>query len=528
MADPARVTETPSHLLRAYLRADAPAREKVAAKLMASVCLGTVPLAFAMGPVQGWRLSVAIALCLALAGLYWVVMYELLSRGKYHRFVPLLNVLVEVSTPVPPLLLFWWSRGPLNALTSPTYTAWGALVVFSALRIRPRLCKVAGAVAALESAGLYLVIGAPHGTPVETLHWQWWMQRSFFLLLSGWAGAGLARSLVRKAEEALREVRAQDLMGKYFLHERLGAGGMAEVFRATYCPEGGFEKTVAIKRILPAFANRPHFTRLFLQEARLCARLNHPNVVQVFDCGRFRDTLILAMEYVDGLSLHRLLGVGDRGLPISAVSYLAVELASALDYLHHRIGEDGQPLRLVHRDVNPPNVLLSRFGEVKLADFGVAHAASSMAEGKGFVGKASYAAPEQRDGQRISPQTDLYALGLTLFEALTGSPLFGNDERSEPSLRVPRVFPPSKWRPDVPPELDELVMWLLAPDPEDRPARGTEVKDRVNGFRGPAAPYPEGAAVLAAEIDAALNRLGEKPTVENRTVPLSEDRRTVA
>jgi hypothetical protein len=526
MSQPARPSQqTPRHLLRAYLRTDAPSREKVAMKVMAWVCLGTVPLALAMVPVQGWRLSVAISMCLAAVALYSLVLLEWLSRGHYHRFIPALNVLIEVSTPLPPLVLFYWSRGLENAQTSPVYTAWGALVVFSALRSRPWLCVMAGVVAALESGVLYFAMGVPHGPHLETMDWPWAMQRSFYLLLSGGAGAALARSLVHKAEQALRAVRAQDLMGKYFLHERLGAGGMAEVFRATYCPEGGFEKAVAIKRILPALANRPHFNKLFLQEARLCARLNHPNIVQVFDCGRFQDTFILAMEYVDGMTLYRLLASRTRGLPIAAVSYLAGELASALDYVHHRIGEDGQPLNLVHRDINPPNVLLSRFGEVKLGDFGVAHAAH-VVEGKGFVGKTSYASPEQRRGEKVTPQSDLYALGLTIYEALTANPVFGSEEQTDPSIRVPTLVPPSKWRSDVPRALDEAVMWLLAPDPADRPRRGNEVREVLLALRGAAAPFPDGPTVLAREVDAALSSQ-PAPLPENRTVRLTDEHPTV-
>jgi serine/threonine-protein kinase len=496
---------TPTHLLRAYLRADAPAREKLASLVMAGISLAIVPLALVMGPVQGWKLSIAICVAMVVMALWCLTVYEVLSRGWYHPAIPYLNVYFEVTLPFIPLLLFWWQRGSVNALTSPVYTGWGALVVFSAFRSDPRICIGAGVLAAVENGILYWIIRAPQITGVETITWPWAMQRSFYLLLAGVAGAGLARSVVKKAEDALRQVREQDLMGKYFLHERLGVGGMAEVFRATYCPEGGFQKTVALKRILPSLSARPHFSKLFLQEARLCALLNHPNVVQVFDCGRYQDTWILAMEFVDGLSLHRILSSRASGLPLDAVTYLGAELAAALDYLHQRIGEDGQPLGLVHRDVNPPNVLLSRFGEVKLADFGVAHAARSGAEGKGFVGKVSYAAPEQRAGGTMGPWTDLYALGLTLHEALTGVPVFGSEEGAdEPSLRLPNLLPPSRSRSDVPPALDAIVMELLAPQPTLRPANGGEVRSRLLELRGAAAPFPHGLTALTRAIEDAL------------------------
>jgi len=521
---------TPSHLLRAYLRADAPAREKLASLVMAGISLAIVPLALAMGPVQGWKLSMAISVAMVVMALYCLTVYEILSRGWYHRAIPYLNVYFEVTLPFIPLLLFWWQRGSVNALTSPVYTGWGALVVFSAFRSDPRICLGAGALAAVENAVLYWIIRAPHITNVETITWPWAMQRSFYLLLAGVAGAGLARSVVKKAEDALRQVREQDLMGKYFLHDRLGVGGMAEVFRATYCPEGGFQKTVALKRILPSLAARPHFSKLFLQEARLCALLNHPNVVQVFDCGRYQDTWILAMEFVDGLSLHRMLTSRASGLPLDAVAYLGAELAAALDYLHQRIGEDGQPLGLVHRDVNPPNVLLSRFGEVKLADFGVAQAARSAAEGKGFVGKVSYAAPEQRNGGKLGPWTDLYALGLTLHEALTGVPLFGSEEGAdEPSLRLPHILPPSRSRSEVPQALDAIVMALLEPDPTQRTATGGEVREKLLALRGPAAPFPHGVTALTRSIEDALQSHAERRAAHpsgDRTQPLRPERVT--
>src|SRR5262249_39968079 len=150
------------------------------------------------------------------------------------------------------------------------------------------------------------------------------------------------------------------------------AGGMAEVFRATYCPEGGFVRTVAVKRVRPDVADDASFADAFRQEARLAARLVHPNLVQVLDCGRFRGDFVFVMELVDGVSLSRLLRRIRGPLPLHVVAYLGAELAGALAYVHARTDDEGRPLGLVHLDVNPPNIMLSRIGEVKLADFGVA------------------------------------------------------------------------------------------------------------------------------------------------------------
>jgi serine/threonine-protein kinase len=185
---------------------------------------------------------------------------------------------------------------------------------------------------------------------------------------------------------------------------------MGEVHRATYCPEGGFVRTVAVKKIRADLAGEARFVEAFRREAYTAATLAHPNLVQVLDFGRFRGELMFVMEFVDGLSLDALLRARGGPLSASACAFVAHEIASALAYLHGRA--------LVHCDVNPPNVLLSRAGEVKLADFGVMRACEPGAAG--FGGKIAYAAPEQLSGDALDARSDLYALGVTLREALTG------------------------------------------------------------------------------------------------------------
>lgn len=165
--------------------------------------------------------------------------------------------------------------------------------------------------------------------------------RALGLQFAGVMGAVLARFIVTKASDTLHAVRESDLMGKYFLHESLGRGGMGEVFRATYSPGGGFQKTVAVKRIVAHVDAQEEFAELFLAEARIGATLAHPNVVQVFDVGKFRGEYILAMEFVDGGSLEALLKAHPRGLPIEIAAYVASELAGALEYIHGRIGPSG-------------------------------------------------------------------------------------------------------------------------------------------------------------------------------------------
>jgi serine/threonine-protein kinase len=187
------------------------------------------------------------------------------------------------------------------------------------------------------------------------------------------------------------------------------------------------------------------------------------------------------------------------------VSYLGAELAYALDFIHRKLDSKGQPLNLVHRDVNPPNILLSRIGEVKLADFGVANAANRVATGRTdiFYGKLRYAAPEQIIAERaIDGRSDLFALGLTLFEALTGRPVYGKE--ADVSLEqgiFPRIPRAAESRKDVPRPLDDLVAELCELDPSRRPATGAEVRRRLMAMDGAHAPYPRGQQELARWVE---------------------------
>ena len=298
------------------------------------------------------------------------------------------------------------------------------------------------------------------------------------------------------------------IVGRYEIVKRIGAGGMAEVFRATYSPEGGFEKIVAIKRVLPEAAARADaamLVEMFREEARLCAQLAHPNVIQVLDAGRFDGRYVFAMEYVDGLPLHRILACAGGALATCAAVYVAAELAAALEYIHTRVDDAGAPLRLVHRDVNPPNVLVSLRGEVKLADFGIAHAIGRAAIARDAIaGKPGYLAPEQATQGPIDGRTDLFALGLTLYEMLVGAPLFrGRSLLEVADFRIPEaeLAAGSHDRP-LPGELVRVVVELLAARPDDRPARAGNVRTRLLGLTGDAAPFPDGPTALATAVRA--------------------------
>lgn len=263
--------------------------------------------------------------------------------------------------------------------------------------------------------------------------------------------------------------------GRYVLDRWLAQGGMANIFLATYAGPLGFEREVVLKVILPDFAHNPGFISMFLDEARLAARLNHPNIVQVHDLGQVGGYLFIAMEYVRGPSLSRLVTRArkqGRRIPVQLAIFIVSELLEALSYAHLRRDRDGQPLHIVHRDVNPQNVLVSFDGQVKLTDFGVAKARSNLYETRPgvVIGKYSHMAPEQVSGQPVDERADVFAVGTMLYELLTEKALFLRPsalEMARAILEEP-VLIPSTVSERCPPELDLVVMKALARRPEDR------------------------------------------------------------
>jgi serine/threonine protein kinase len=298
-------------------------------------------------------------------------------------------------------------------------------------------------------------------------------------------GAILA-AVVNRIRTLLHEARAKDLVGKYVLGDRLGVGGMAEVFLATYSPEGGFERKVAVKRILPSYSENTESVALFRREAELGAMLAHPNIVQVLDFGTDGSTYFLAMEYVEGLPLSRLLlWCRQTGtvLPLPAVVTIAWMVSEATDYIHSRTSPTGTTLKLVHRDLNPPNIMISRIGEVKLGDFGIARASTTeQITAAGILrGKVGYSAPEQLLDQPYDSRADLFSLGVTLHETLTSKRLFtGESDVAVYKACLEGTIPrPSELRADVPPVLDAIVMGLLERRLEARTQSAHEVVTKL-------------------------------------------------
>lgn len=262
-------------------------------------------------------------------------------------------------------------------------------------------------------------------------------------------------------------------IGKYIVRRKLAEGGMAEIFLCKATGAEGFEKEVVIKRVRPALAHDEQFVEMFITEARLASRLNHPNVVQIYDFAKHEDTYYLAMEYVRGASLY---DVRKRAremmmpMPVTLAAQLCMEVARGLHYAHKLTDRSGDSLKLVHRDVTPHNVLLSFDGAVKLTDFGIAKAGNKLSQAGSLKGKFAYMSPEQSRGEDIDARSDIFALGIVLWELLTGGRLFEADSDIQ-LLRVVQtraIAPPRRLNPDVPEELDRIVLKALERDPAAR------------------------------------------------------------
>ena len=257
-------------------------------------------------------------------------------------------------------------------------------------------------------------------------------------------------------------------IGKYVVRRKLAEGGMAEIYLAAALGPEGFEKDVVIKRVRPGLAGDPEFVRMFIAEARVASRLNHANLVHIFDFDKHEDTYYLAMEYVRGHSLWELRRrCQERGvaIPPMLVAQVGMEVARGLAYAH-RLTDNGQSLNLVHRDVTPHNVLLSFDGAVKLTDFGIAKAGGRATTSGMLKGKFAYMSPEQARGDLVDARTDVFALGVTLWELLTGARLF-EGEGDVAVLRAVQerlIVPPARLNPGVSAALDAAVMRALERD----------------------------------------------------------------
>jgi eukaryotic-like serine/threonine-protein kinase len=276
---------------------------------------------------------------------------------------------------------------------------------------------------------------------------------------------------------------------RYRVIEKLESGGMAEVFRAESSGLEGFRKQVAIKRVLPHLGRNAKYISMFLDEARLSAQLSHSNCVQVFDIGVRDDAYFIVMEFVEGANLKTIatsVANAGRTFPIAAGVYIAHEICKGLSYAHELTDRSGVSLNLVHRDVSPPNVLVTKHGEVKIADFGLAKASSQLEPSEpGIIkGKFAYLSPEAAHGEDVDCRADVFAVGIILWELLAGRRLFTGDTDVQilHKVQVARVPPISQINRSVPPELETIVRRALARDRHERYASARELGQDLSRF----------------------------------------------
>jgi serine/threonine-protein kinase len=273
---------------------------------------------------------------------------------------------------------------------------------------------------------------------------------------------------------------------RYRVTERLEAGGMAEVFKGEAMSVQGFKKQVAIKRVLPHLAQNKNFISMFLDEARLGARLTHANIVTVFDIGAADNTFFIVMEFIDGCNLkavieeHRQQG---RRIPVKEAVYIAIETCKGLSFAHEVQDDDGNDLHIVHRDISPPNILISKRGEVKVTDFGLAKATTQLEKtDPGVVkGKFSYLSPEAALGEPVDMKTDVYATGIVLWEMLAGRRLYlgETDYQTVKLVQQSNVPSLSRINPEVDAELERVIGKALEKDPTKRSQTARDFGDAL-------------------------------------------------
>lgn len=295
---------------------------------------------------------------------------------------------------------------------------------------------------------------------------------------------------VEPAPSAAGSAEHHESFGPYEVGERLGIGGMATVHRARERGIEGFERVVALKRLLPHLAEDAQLVKSFVREAKLASALQHINIAQIYELGRVGATYFIAMEHIEGVDVRKMLKQARRVAgppPIDVAVAILLELCDALDYAHTQTDANGDPLGLIHRDISPSNLILAASGHLKVIDFGIAKATSHhLRTQTGRVkGKLAYMAPEAIRGGKLDARSDLFSAGVVAHEILTARPLFAAKTEYETLTRIQRgeVPAPSMFNPEVPPELDAVVQKVLAVEPDDRYPSAAELSNALDHIR---------------------------------------------
>jgi TonB family protein len=341
----------------------------------------------------------------------------------------------------------------------------------------------------------------------------------------------------KKAPPPLPEEEPTDgiRFGQYVLLEKIATGGMAEVWKARMRGVEGFQKIVAIKKILPHLSDNQEFIGMFVDEAKLAAQLNHNNIIHIYDLGKIQSSYYIAMEFVDGYDLKTILKRAqnrDQPLSIELSLFIASKIAAALDYAHRKRDFENRDIGLVHRDVSPQNVLISHEGDIKLCDFGIAKAASkaSQTQTGALKGKLQYMSPEQAWGRNIDRRSDIFALAIVLFEMLTRRKLFtGENEMSVlEQVREANVIAPSQVNDEVTPEIDSIVLKALQKDPANRYQTAAEMARDLDAVLYNWKPTPTSAdlAIYMHRVQTARPIAAPVPVAEPAPPPVTEPKTT--
>ncbi len=276
--------------------------------------------------------------------------------------------------------------------------------------------------------------------------------------------------------------------GKYQLLDKIAVGGMAELFRAKLTGAQGFEKLIAIKKILPNLSREQNLVTAFIDEAKLAALLHHENIIQIYDFGSMDDQYFIAMEYLFGKDLRTITRTArkkDLALGIENIVYIVSRICAGLDYSHHLKDLQGKPLNIIHRDINPQNILVTYEGQVKIIDFGIAKAASHNTQTKENLikGKLAYMSPEQANGMQIDHRSDIFSTGIILYELLADRRMFTGETMHVLSLvRDAKFAPPEEVILDLPSKLKEILHRSLAKDPNERYQTAGEMQADIEEF----------------------------------------------
>lgn len=470
--------------------------ERVVANAGALLCMAGIPLSLYISVAIARPLGMVI-LGFAIVLLAWFIFVRAcIDRGIGLRVFPWLNPLVEVSLPTLLMCIDVYTEGAPYAISQPVpLQLYGIFIAASVLRLRPWVPALVGTTAMIEYLLVFLIFIKPE-LPAEMLAQTAFRPdmiyiRGSMLLLAGIAVTLVSLALRRAVNTAAGEVRSQELFGKYRLGQEIASGGMGVVFKATYCPEGGFQRPVALKRIHPHLAKQEEFVERFREEAELCSRLVHPNIVQVLDFGRVDETYFFAMEFVDGLTVLELVLRARHAkhfIPARLVAWVGRELCNGLAYAHSGArDETGALLRVLHRDINLPNILVSRTGNVKILDFGVARALGEARQALTgvAVGKLAYIAPEQLQGGQVDTRSDLFSAGVVLWELLCLQPLFNRETEGATmgAVMAAPVAAPTTLRKDLATPLwDMFFEEALKREPGERYQRAEEMVETLDNI----------------------------------------------